>query len=40
VRGAGEGLRHVQDGLVRRYALGILVGAVAVLLFLLVYVAR
>jgi len=40
VRGAGDGLRHVQDGLVRRYALGILLGAVAILLFLLVYVAR
>jgi NADH-quinone oxidoreductase subunit L len=40
VRGAGDGLRHVQDGLVRRYALGILLGAVALLLFLLVYVAR
>jgi NADH-quinone oxidoreductase subunit L len=40
VRDAGTGLRHVQDGLVRRYALGILLGAVAVLLFLLVYVAR
>jgi NADH-quinone oxidoreductase subunit L len=40
VRDTGEGLRHVQDGLVRRYALGILLGAVAVLLFLLVYVAR
>jgi NADH-quinone oxidoreductase subunit L len=40
VRDAGEGLRHVQDGLVRRYALGILLGAVAVLLFFLVYVAR
>ena len=40
VRDAGQGLRHVQDGLVRRYALGILLGAVAILLFLLVYVAR
>jgi len=40
VRGAGGGLRHAQDGLVRRYALGILLGAVAILLFLLVYVGR
>jgi NADH-quinone oxidoreductase subunit L len=40
VRGAGNSLRHVQDGLVRRYALGIFIGAVAILLFLLVYVAR
>jgi NADH-quinone oxidoreductase subunit L len=40
VRSAGEGLRRAQDGLVRRYALGILLGAAAILLFLLVYVAR
>jgi NADH-quinone oxidoreductase subunit L len=40
VREAGQGLHRVQDGLVRRYALGILLGAVAILLFLVVYVAR
>jgi NADH-quinone oxidoreductase subunit L len=40
VRQAGLGLRHMQDGLVRRYALGILLGAFALLLFLLVYAAR
>ncbi|MEX1009131.1 MAG: NADH-quinone oxidoreductase subunit L [Acidimicrobiia bacterium] len=36
VKRAALGLRHVQDGLVRRYALGIAFGAVALLLFLVV----
>ena len=40
VRRAGDGLRHMQDGLVRRYALGIALGMVALLLFFLVYVGR
>jgi NADH-quinone oxidoreductase subunit L len=40
VRQGGLALRRVQDGYVRRYALGILLGAVAVLLFLLAYAAR
>jgi len=40
VRGAGQGLRHVQDGLVRRYALWVLLGAFAILLFLLAYAGR
>jgi NADH-quinone oxidoreductase subunit L len=40
VRRAGDGLRYLQDGLVRRYALGIALGMVALLLFFLVYVAR
>ena len=31
---------HVQDGLVRRYALGILLGTVAILLFLLLWAGR
>jgi NADH-quinone oxidoreductase subunit L len=34
VKRAAIGLRHVQDGLVRRYALGIAIGAVALLLYL------
>ena len=34
VKRAALGLRHVQDGLVRRYALGIAFGAVALLLYL------
>jgi NADH-quinone oxidoreductase subunit L len=38
VRGAARGLRHVQDGFVRRYALGIAFGAVALLLYALVWV--
>ncbi len=40
VRQGGLALRRVQDGYVRRYALGILLGTVAVLLFLLAYAAR
>ena len=40
IRKGGLGLRRIQDGSVRRYALGILIGAVAILLFLLAYVAR
>ena len=36
VKRAALGLRHVQDGLVRRYALGIAFGAVALLLYLVV----
>jgi NADH-quinone oxidoreductase subunit L len=40
VRAAGLGLRRVQDGLVRRYALGIAIGAAAILLFLLAYAGR
>jgi NADH-quinone oxidoreductase subunit L len=40
VRRAGDGLRHMQDGLVRRYALGVALGMVALLCFFLVYVAR
>jgi NADH-quinone oxidoreductase subunit L len=36
VKRAAIGLRHVQDGLVRRYALGIAFGAVALLLYLVV----
>jgi NADH-quinone oxidoreductase subunit L len=37
---AGQGLRKMQDGYVRRYALGVLLGAFAMLLFFLLYVAR
>ncbi len=40
VRRAGDGLRAVQDGHVRRYAIGIVLGMTALLLFFLVYVAR
>jgi NADH-quinone oxidoreductase subunit L len=40
VRQGGLGLRKLQDGYVRRYAIGILLGAVAILLFLVAYVAR
>jgi NADH-quinone oxidoreductase subunit L len=40
VRAAGDGLRRVQDGHVRRYALSIAIGAAAILLFLLAYVGR
>ena len=36
VKRAALGLRHVQDGLVRRYALGIALGAVALLLYLII----
>jgi len=37
---AAEGLRRMQDGLVRRYVVGIALGIVAVLLFLLAYAGR
>jgi NADH-quinone oxidoreductase subunit L len=37
---AGRGLSKVEDGLVRRYALGILLGTVAVVLFLLLWAGR
>jgi NADH-quinone oxidoreductase subunit L len=40
VRTAGDALRNVQDGLVRRYALGIAIGMAALLLFLLAYAGR
>ena len=40
VREAAQGLRHVQDGYVRRYAIGIALGAAALLLFLLAYAGR
>jgi len=40
VRRAAEGLRHAQDGLVRRYAIGIALGAAAILLFFLAYAGR
>jgi NADH-quinone oxidoreductase subunit L len=40
VRQAADGLRHVQDGYVRRYAIGIALGAAALLLFLLAYAGR
>jgi hypothetical protein len=40
IRQGGLGLRKLQDGYVRRYAIGILLGAVAILLFLVAYVAR
>ena len=36
VKRGALGIRHVQDGLVRRYALGIALGAVALLLYLVV----
>jgi NADH-quinone oxidoreductase subunit L len=36
----GKGLGRVEDGLVRRYALGILLGTVAVVLFLLLWAGR
>ena len=36
----GKGLGRIQDGLVRRYALGILLGTVAVVLFLLLWAGR
>jgi NADH-quinone oxidoreductase subunit L len=36
----GKGLSKVEDGLVRRYALGILLGTVAVVLFLLLWAGR
>ena len=37
---AAAALRHVQDGYVRRYAIGIALGAAAILLFLLAYAGR
>jgi NADH-quinone oxidoreductase subunit L len=40
VRAAARGLRHVQDGFVRRYALGIACGAAALLLYVLVWAGR
>jgi NADH-quinone oxidoreductase subunit L len=40
VRRAADGLRHAQDGLVRRYAIGIALGAAALLLFFLAYAGR
>ena len=40
VRNAGGGLRKVQSGLVRNYALWIVIGAAGLLLFLLVYSGR
>jgi NADH-quinone oxidoreductase subunit L len=40
VKRAAAGLRHVQDGLVRRYALGIAFGAAALLLYVLVWAGR
>jgi NADH-quinone oxidoreductase subunit L len=40
VRRAAEGLRQAQDGLVRRYAIGIALGAAALLLFFLAYAGR
>jgi NADH-quinone oxidoreductase subunit L len=40
VKRAGDGLRAVQDGHVRRYAIGIVLGATALLMYLLIYVAR
>ena len=36
VKRAALGLRHVQDGLVRRYALGIAFGAAALLLYVVI----
>jgi NADH-quinone oxidoreductase subunit L len=36
----GKGLSKVEDGLVRRYALGILLGTVAIVLFLLLWAGR
>jgi NADH-quinone oxidoreductase subunit L len=40
VRDAALGLRQVQSGFVRRYAVGIAIGAVALLLFFLAYAGR
>jgi NADH-quinone oxidoreductase subunit L len=34
-RGAGGGLRRIQTGFVRQYALGIVIGAVALLAYML-----
>ena len=40
VKASARGLRHVQDGYVRRYALGIACGAAALLLYTLIWVGR
>ena len=40
VKQAGGSLRHLQDGLVRRYALGIAFGTVAILLYLVLWAGR
>jgi len=40
VKSAARALRHVQDGLVRRYALGIALGAAALLLYALIWAGR
>jgi NADH-quinone oxidoreductase subunit L len=40
VKRAGDGLRAVQDGHVRRYAIGIVLGTTALLMYLLAYVGR
>ena len=40
VRRAGDGLRALQDGHVRRYAIGIVLGTTALLMYLLAYVGR
>ncbi len=40
VRRAAIALRHLQDGYVRRYAIGIALGAAAILLFLVAYAGR
>jgi NADH-quinone oxidoreductase subunit L len=40
VRETADGLRHVQDGFVRRYAVGIALGTAALLLFFLAYAGR
>ncbi len=37
---AAAGLRHLQDGLVRRYAIGIALGAAGLLLFFVAYAGR
>ena len=37
---AAGSLRHLQDGLVRRYALGIAFGTVAILLYLVLWAGR
>ena len=37
---AAFGLRHVQNGLVRRYALGIAFGAAGLLLYVVVWAGR
>lgn len=40
VKRTAFGLRHVQNGLVRRYALGIAFGAAGLLLYVVVWVGR